>query len=119
MGIVDMVKSDMKKILGSTSDFAVPLTITNGVQSATITGTTASHFLQVDPETGLKMRGRNNHVTVSMGALTDAGYTFRDVDGEVALVNHRVTVQGVTLVVRETFPDETFASIVLVLGDFI
>jgi len=119
MGILDKVKTDMKKILGNTGAFAVSLTITDGSQSVTITGTTASHFLQVDPETGLKMRGRNVHVTVSMGALSDKGYTFRDADGEIALVNHRVTVEGVTLVVRETMPDETFASIVLILGDFV
>jgi len=116
MGLINIVKRDVADILGNSDQFGVAIVLTNGVNTATVTGTTSSHFLKVDPETGLPARGRNVHVTVSMSALV--GYPFRNGNGEVALVGHRVTVQGVQLVVREVWPDETFGSIVMILGDF-
>jgi len=118
MGLIDIVKRDVADILGNSDQFGVTVVLTNGTDTATLTGTTSSHFLKVDPDTGLPMRGRNVHVTVSMSAMTDADYPFRDGNNDVALVNHRVTVQGVQLIVREVWPDETFGLVVMVLGDY-
>lgn len=119
MGLIDIVKRDTADILGNSDQFGVTIVLTNGVNTATVTGTTASHFLKVDPDTGQPMRGRNVHVTVSMSALTAASYPFRNGNNEVAVVGHRVTVQGVQLVVREVWPDETFGTIVMILGDYV
>jgi hypothetical protein len=119
MGLIDIIKRDVAEITGNSDQFGVPIILTNGTETANLIGTTASHFLKVDPETGLPMRGRNVHVSVSMTALTDEDYPFRNGNGEVALVGHRATVQSVTLVVREVWPDETFGLIVIVLGDYV
>ena len=119
MGIMELVKRDTANIVGNLEGFGVSMVFTNGTVTKTLTGTTSSHFLKVDPDTGQAMRGRNVHVTVSMTALTDAAYPFRNGNNEVALVGHRVTVEGVTLIIREVWPDETFGIIVCILGDFV
>lgn len=118
MGLIDIVKRDVADILGNSDQFGVSIVLTNGTVTKTVTGTTSSHYLKADPDTGLPMRGKNIHVTVSMSAMTAVSYPFRNGNDEIALVGHRATVQGATLIVREVWPDETFGTVVMILGDY-
>jgi hypothetical protein len=119
MGLLDIVKRDIADITGNSDQFGVTIVLTNGTDTATVIGTTSSHYLKVDPETGLPMRGKNVHVSVSMSLLTAEDYPFRNNSGEIALIGHRATVQGATLIVREVWPDETCGLIVMILGDYV
>jgi hypothetical protein len=51
---------------------------------------------------------------VSMSQLD--GYQYRNSLNEVTFKNHRITVENVTYVIREWYPDETAQLIVLILG---
>ena len=74
-------------------------------------------------EDGLPVNEKNAHITVSEQALTDAGYTVRNGNGEVDMINHFVSYtdsSGNThnYQINTTMPDETLGGIYCVLGDY-
>ncbi len=121
--LLTKAKEDLQRF--SQADFSVEMTVENPnpVQSVTIRAFASSHHLSIDPETGLPVNVRNTHVSISEQVLIDAGYTVRDTNGEVNMINHFVTYtnsagQSKKFKINQTFPDETLGLIVCILGDY-
>lgn len=126
MGLLDRAKRDIKKITSNKSKgwaaeivFLAP----NG-ETATINGLHTKHHLGVDPE-GNAVNSKNAHISFAEETLTDENenYPVRNVNGDVDLKSHKITVADstgnlFTYVVDENFPNETTGLIVCTLKNF-
>jgi hypothetical protein len=122
MSIVDWAKKDIENITGDVNGYGISMTVSNGVDSATVVGTRAKHHQSFDTD-GVKVSSKNIHVSISEKQFTDVGYPVRNGNGEVALQGHFVDFSDSTgtvknYVVREQYPDETIGLIVLILGTY-
>lgn len=105
-------------------DFAVPIVFvapTN--ETVTINGWTSKHHIGFDTD-GNMINSKKAHVTFSESDLTDAGYPFRNTDGEVYMKNHLITVKDSTQTteqfkVAQWYPDERLGLITLILSEFV
>lgn len=124
MGLLEQAKADIKQITSDLDGWSVEhvLTTPDDVTSVTVNGLHTKHHLSVDTD-GHNVNSKNSHSSFSEEVLTDAGYTVRNANGEVALINHKLTVKDSTgidkqYVISEAFPDETIGLIVCILRDF-
>lgn len=124
MGLIELAQGHWKAFTSNeTTGFGVSITLSvpagQGSQSITIGGLHTTHHLNVDTM-GNITNGKNAHISISEDLLT--GYPVRNANGKVDLKNHRVSVAnstGVsqTYLIKEAWPDETVALIVITLGD--
>lgn len=124
MGLLEQAKADIEQITSSTDDWAAVITFTSPNQvKATINGLHTKHQLGYDPETGKPTISKKATIGFSERLLTVQGYPVRDVNGNVSLKKHRVSVADSTgnvmeYVITEPFADETIGFISCILGDF-
>ena len=100
----------------------ITLKTPNGLTTLQTTGLASKHWINFDSD-GNAINSKNAHITLDEQILLDAGYPVRNLNQEVSLRNHRVSVadsSGVLkeYVIIEVFPSETFGLIACILGDF-
>ena len=123
MGLTDIAKADIKQITGNATEWGVELVFTAPTaETATITGLHTKHHLGMNEE-GRAVNSKTASVSFSEEYLTDVDYPVRDLNGEVNLKNHLVSVKDSTGVVKnykvhEWFPDEKVGLIVCILADY-
>ena len=117
MGIFERARTDSKRYSQEVSLTFYKIANTE----YTVKGLATRHHLGVDPDTGLTVNSRNVHCTVSESLLTTQGYSTRNSNGDVNLVNSFVKYADATGVVRtykinEVLPDDSLGLIVCILG---
>lgn len=121
MSLLDQIRLDIEQITANDQEFAVPATFTSpDGETATINVIHSKHHLGVDTD-GNRVNSKNAHISFAENNLS--GYTVRNASGEVAMINHRVTVADSTgiqkeYVIKEAYPDEMVGLIVCILNDF-
>src|SRR4051812_17361543 len=121
MGLMDIARRDMLRFSTDTNGFAVPIIFADNnspVNSVTAPGTAFKHHLRVNEHGAANTK--TARVTIHEDALTALEYPVRDDNGEVNLINHRVTWTDITgeaktYVIWENFPNETTGLIVCLL----
>ena len=126
MGIMDLIKKDIRIITTAGSDFATPLLFTApGGEEVTVNGLATKHHLSQDTD-GQPVNGKNAHCSFSEAALraANANYPLRRSNntGEVDMQGHKVqwtdsANRVCRYVIEEWYPDETVGLIVCILGD--
>lgn len=120
---MDRAKFDFLQITTSTAGFATAITFTPPTgEPKTINGIGVKHSLKFD-DFGAPVSSKTARITVSEQALVNVGYTVRNTNREVALINHKVTwtdVIGLTWTynVKQNIPGETIGAILLILTDY-
>lgn len=125
MGLRDQAKADIRQFTtDKDSGFAIDITIRSRdlTKSAIVSGLHTKHRLGVDTD-GNMVESKKAHVSFSEKLLSDQGYPVRNSDGELILVDHRISVADSTGVVKEyvvqsTYPDEMLGYIVCILVDY-
>lgn len=75
MGLRQQVRRDVQGILADVSGFAWPIVVSDpDGRSACLRGFSTDIADLIDPETGQGVSGRQAEVTLSMGALSKAGF---------------------------------------------
>ena len=121
-GLIEKAKNDWQRFTSDPSGAGVELTFeAPTAEIAVITGLATKHHIGLDTE-GNPINTKNVHVSVSEQLLVDEGYPVR-VDGEVSMLNHKISYKDSTGIlkfytIRETFPDETIGVITCILDDF-
>lgn len=121
-GLIEKAKNDWQRFTSDPSGAGIAITFeAPTTQIAEITGLATKHHIGLDTE-GNPINTKNAHVSVSEQLLVDEGYPVRNGDGEVSMINHKVTYKDSTGVskdykIQETFPDETVGIITCILGD--
>lgn len=123
MGLMDIARADMRRIVTDLNEWAVTMTFTSPDNSQTkiVKGTHTKHHLGLNGETGQIVNTKKATIAVPESEFGD--YVVRNSSQEVALIGHYVVVKDSTgidknYVVRETYPDESLGLIVCILGDF-
>lgn len=123
MSTLDRAKQAIKRISGDQNGFGIDVTFTAlDSTTATVKAIHTKHHLGIDTD-GAQMNSKTAHVAVSEESLILAGYTVRNIKGEVEMLRHKVDVVDSTGIVkhyqvRECYPDETVGLIVCILSDY-
>lgn len=123
MGLLDVVAADLRRILGDTSLFALPITITDpDGQTVVVNGQQRDISLSIDPGTGVQVAGRTASVALSYGALIEAfdelPVGVAEEGGKPWLVAFTAPTGGPQLLeVTQCVPD-TLGCVVLTLGAY-
>lgn len=123
MGLIAQAKADIESITSNLDDFGVAITFESPANvTATITGIHTKHHLSVDTD-GAPVSAKKAHISFSEKFLTDVNYPVRNVDGEVDLKKHKVSVKDSTGVIKHYlvqtwFPNETIGLITCILEDY-
>lgn len=124
MSLLSQLRADIEQITANDQEFAVSATFTNTItgEQVIINVIHSKHHMAHDAE-GARVNLKNAHISFAENNLTAEGYTVRNASGEVAMINHLVSVAdstGITkeYVIRECYPDEMVGLIVCILGDF-
>jgi len=123
MDLLELARRDIKAF--TQRDFADTLIFKPNEAAAgtTVKGLVTKHHMSIDPDTGLPVNSKNIHCTVVESVLIDAGYTVRNANNEVNLINQLVVYTdsaGIerTYQIDQAMPDETLGNIVMILGDY-
>ena len=100
----------------------IQLTTPTSDKTVSLTGFATKHWVNFDTD-GNPVNAKNVHVCIDESVLVANGYPTRNLKDEISLLKHKVSFEdssGVVknYVVRESFPDETFGLIVLILNDY-
>lgn len=121
MSLLDQIRKDVKHILNNGNDFAIPIIFSNPdlTFEVEVMGTAKKHHTALD-EIGNVINSRQASVTIHESDLAKYAYPVRNVQGEVAMRNHKcrwADAMGNTWVyeVDEWFPDEHLGIIVILL----
>ena len=123
MSLVEQSQKDAQQFLTNTNEFGVSITLTAPDSTVLeVNGWHVKHHTGYDIESGVMVNSKMGSVAITELDLINAGYPYRNADGEVKLLDHTVVVADVTttpktFTVRENYPDETLGVIVLILGD--
>ena len=119
---LERARQDMERF--SQGEWSTSLTVDNLVNPAVVLlGFASKHHLSVDTETGVPVNSKNTHCSIYEDVLTDAGFTVRNSDKEVAMTGWKITYTDSSgnariYIINETMPDETLGLIVCYLGDY-
>jgi hypothetical protein len=123
MGLIEQAISDVRAITAGAFGVSITMTALNG-EVATFTGLHTKHHLSVDAE-GREVSSKKASIAIHEQNLSaaNASYPIRNADGEVVLLNHKVSVPDSTgsaknYIVLISLPDEALGLIVLILGDY-
>ena len=121
MNLYDQAIKDLQRF--TSGEFSVDMVfVAPTMETATIKGWTTQHHTQFDSEGNL-INAKTAPITISEKFLIDAGYPVRNASGEVAMLNHLVTVQNSTYNNRQfkivqNLPDERLGAITFILSEF-
>jgi hypothetical protein len=124
MSLLDQIAEDIRQIASNGDEFAVEAFFqAPGGQEATVNVIATKFGMAVDAQSGTAVNSKSASLSVSEKTLTDAGYTVRNANNEVALIKHKVSwtdSSGTTwkYQIRENIPDETIGLIVCILSDY-
>lgn len=115
-------RNDAKNILKGGFSEDITLTTPDDVLSIETKGLSTKHHINFDTD-GLPTNSKNAHICLDESDLLSSGYTVRDANQEVRLLNHKVDAKDSTglvksYIITETFPDETLGLIICILGDY-
>lgn len=118
--LLQLAKRDAKRIItqgGFEED--LELITPNGSLTISLTGFATKHWITYDTD-GNAINSSNIHITVSENDLQTLAYPYRDANGKVKLINHKVNFIDSSgnvgnYIVLENYPDETLGLIVLIL----
>ncbi|MEN9914206.1 MAG: Flavobacterium phage [Bacteroidota bacterium] len=120
--IFDLAKRDFKRFVTS-GGYNIDIEMKTPDKSLTINiqGFTVKHHLSFDSD-GNQVNTKIARITVDEDVLVQNGFTVRNAKGEVALTGYKVKFKDSSGVdkgysVRESFPDENFGLIMLILND--
>lgn len=125
MGLLDKAKKDWKAITSSVSHWAVEMTLTApNNETAIITNLHTKHHLSVD-QFGMPVNSKNAHISFFEDQVyeVNASYPIRNVNGEVSMARHLVSVSDSTgmvknYVIERWHQDETLGVIICILGNY-
>lgn len=124
MGLIEQARQDWAQITGDLDGWGKALTFTtpDGSMTVTANGLHSKHHNGFDQQ-GVPVNAKLAHASISEHLLTSLGYVTRNARGEVALVDHKLSVtdsEGTmcSYMIRECKPSETFGVLVFILGDF-
>ncbi len=118
MNLVDQIRKDVQNI--TTGDFSTVLTFITSTGAFICKGVAVNHNLTID-EMGEQVTGKTIRVTVSEQALLDNGYSIRNTDNNVNLLNQKIRwtdSKGITVTywIDVQFPNERTGLIRLQMG---
>lgn len=118
--LLQLAKRDARRII-TQGGFEENIELVNPNECLTIslTGFATKHWITFDTD-GSPINSSNIHVSISEQDLKDLNYPYRDNNGKVRLLNHKVNFKDSsgnirTYIISENFPDETLGIIVLIL----
>jgi hypothetical protein len=124
VGIIDIARRDIKKILTDGDGFAVEGTlVANDEDHTTITVnlTAVKHNYTIDLDGSINYNGENARCTVSINELTDLlpPYPCRNTKGQFNMIGHKVTwtdsSNEFTYIVSGCIPNENLGYAILLL----
>lgn len=120
---MEQAKQDIKRITSDLTGFAVPITFTDPLGYSVIVNGIHTKIRLVITTEGDSVNSKRPYVSVSEDNLLAAGYNVRNLNREVALVNHMVQVADssgnvCSYIIREVWPDERVGLLVCFLSDF-
>lgn len=122
--IFDLAKRDFKRFVTS-GGYNIDIEMRTPDKSLTINiqGWAVKHHLSFDSD-GNQVNTKIARITVDEDVLVQNGFTVRNAKGEVDLLKYKVIFKDSSGVdrgysVRESFPDENFGLIMLILNDAI
>lgn len=116
-------KKDFKNILkGGFSEEIKLVSLSPNSIILNTKGLASKHWINFDTD-GTPVNSKNAHICLIEEELIANEYPYRDLDKEVNLYNHRVSVKdssGVLkeYVIKEFYPNETIGGIVCILKDY-
>ena len=120
---LESARQDWKRF-ATAGGFEVDITIKtpDDLTTLDIKGIATKHHLSIDTD-GRDASAKNAHVTIVEQDLVDESYPVRNSEGEVDLLNHKISYPDSTgnvkdYVITRTYPDETVGIITCILGDF-
>lgn len=121
--LLNKARRDVRRILLK-GGFSDEVTLTDPSSGLVIQtkALNSKHHINFDTD-GLPTNSKNAHICLDEQDLVDKNYQTRNLNQEVSLFNHLVSVKDSTnlsknYVITETFPDETLGLIVCILGDY-
>ena len=126
MGLFEDAIEDAKSIVTDASTgFAVTITLTAlNNQIAVVNGLHTKHHLNIDPDTGAQVSGKNASICVSEGEILTVNPAFntRNARNEANMKNVKVLVKDSTgsvcnYIINTCFADETLGLFTCILGD--
>lgn len=121
--LLNRARKDSKKYV-TTGGFEENICIQtpDGLKSLSTTGFVSKHWINFDTD-GNAANSKNAHICLDEDKLVLGNYPVRNLNQEVFLLKHRVTVKDSSgldkkYVIIETFPNETLGLIVCILGDY-
>lgn len=114
MSLIDRARKDIQTITSNLSEFG---------QSAVLIDPQSVQFpvnvIHTRHHNGIDLEGRAINTLIASCSVSVSnlyGYNYTNANGEITFKNHRITVENVTYVIREWYPDQTAGLIVLILG---
>lgn len=113
--ILDEARKDWNRITTS-GGFEVDITLealdVPDPTTVVVKGIHSLRSMEFDFEAGAFIRADKAHATISIQVLVDAGYPYRDANGAINMLKHKLSFlssEGLTknFKISENFPDET------------
>ena len=115
----EIAKVHSAAIIGDAGGFGVPVTVRNPAgDEAELQGLDNDIGSVIDPQTGMIASGRVATVTLSISALSAAGFELPEGVANEAVKPWVVAIEGDTFKVIETRPDRTLDCVVCFLGAY-
>jgi hypothetical protein len=125
MSLLDAIKSDAKRILSNSNEFAqlMMFTAASG-ETAQVKGIHTKHHLGFDIERAQETNTLKAHVVVSEQDLLALEFPVRDDNGYVRMKGDKVTAADAngtdwTYVITEVFPNDKLGTISMILGKYV
>lgn len=121
--LLQLAKRDAMRIVTQGGfEESLELITPNSSLSISLTGFATKHWISFDSD-GNPVNSSNIQATVSENDLKELNYPYRDSNGKVKLINHKVNFMDSSgnignYIVSENYPDETLGLIVLILRFF-
>lgn len=122
MGILDLIKRDVRTITTNTEDFAGPVTFIHpeGLEIE-VNVLHTLHHLGYDLQTAQEVNTLKAHVCVSEGELNEKLYYVRNAKNEITFKDHKIRAREASgqewlYIVNQWFPNGTTGTVSLILG---
>jgi hypothetical protein len=125
MGLVEHIRGRVAEITSDLDGFGVAISFASPTgEKIDVVGTQKKIGLKVDLVSGETTNTTNASVSVSESFFVEKNYPHRDLDGNVTLKDHHVTLKFTSgdeeyYIVEQAYPDETVGLIVCILGQYV
>lgn len=118
MSLIDQIHEDVRRITTNLNEFGREAVIydAEGANPVGITVIQSHHHLSVDTD-GNPINEMNAHASISFSEMDDKGIDYRNSEGEISLRGRILYVNNKWFEIRNTWPSETTALAVCVLGN--